>query len=152
MPGPVDVRTECDPLLRDLSESGKRENLVAAGIGEDIASPARESVDAASRLNHIQTRSEHEMVGVGQYQAVAKRFKPLVRHRLDRGSGPNRHEGRDLHRTVRQREDPGSCCRLTVGGVYIKNHVRDNLKSAPPNTKNTRNPAHAPRMGLRKPE
>ena len=55
---------EGHPVVVDLG--AQREHLKAAGVGEEVAGPAGEAVQAAERLDHLDPGPQHQVVGVGQ--------------------------------------------------------------------------------------
>ena len=62
----VEVRLEQDAVLVELAQVCQAESLEAAAVREDRAMPTHEIVKASQLVDHIYTRPQHEMIGVGQ--------------------------------------------------------------------------------------
>ena len=80
--GTIVDRVEGDAFLAQLEGFREREDLVAAGVGEQGAIPAVESVQAPRRLDHCKARTQVKVIGVGQYQVVAQLAHPRRQDRL----------------------------------------------------------------------
>ena len=68
----------------------------------------------ALTFNRLQTRSQVQVIGVGQNHIGLELFQKLMRHGLDSTSGPDRHEDRGLNLPVRGCEDS-----LTSMGLFV---------------------------------
>ena len=124
--GAVAVGAEVHPLLLDRDHRallaalaaaaldlvgdaavGQREDLEAAGVGDQRPLPAHEAVQAAGSGDPLRARRDEQVVGVAQHHLVAElghlvRFEPA-----HRALGRQRDEGRRLHRPVRRVQHPG---------------------------------------------
>ena len=80
-PSSVDLRLE-------------REDLVPARVGEHVAGPVHEPVQAAELGDQVGARAQHQVVRVGQDQRDAHRLEVLGVERLHRRPGADRHEQR----------------------------------------------------------
>jgi hypothetical protein len=115
--GAVHVRAESDTLGGDLPEGGQRKELIASGVGQDVALPAGKRVEPACGADDVDARSEVEVIGVAEYEVDAHLLQPLMRDGLDGSIGSDRHEERGFDRSVRQLDTrlPGLraavCCR-----------------------------------------
>ena len=96
--------SEGDALFGDLASMGQREDLEAAGIGEDGAAPFAEPVQAAVRLDHLQARTQVEVEGVAEDDLGAKVSNLLGEHAFDRAVRADRHEGWRFHGAARKRK------------------------------------------------
>ena len=90
------MRPEIRSLLGDTDVLSKAENLEAPAIGEDRARPADETVESASTGNELVTRTQQQMVGVGQDDFGARLLQVDLANGLDGTLGADRHEGRRL--------------------------------------------------------
>ena len=115
--GPVQVRAELRPLLRDPPQGGQGKDLVAPGIRKDVALPTHEGVQAAGAADHLGSGPQVQVIGVGQDDLHAQLFQPLRVDGLDRGVGAHGHEYRGLHPAVGkvQEAGPGGAVRVAVG-------------------------------------
>ena len=78
-----------------------REDLVAAGVGDDRPPPAHELVQAAHLGHELLARLDEQVERVAQHHVEAERGHLGRVQRLDRGRGGQRHEGRRAHVAVR---------------------------------------------------
>ena len=62
--GAVVGRTERDPVVVD--PGAEREHLESPGVGQQVPVPAGEAMQSANRLDHLDARTQHQVVGVGQ--------------------------------------------------------------------------------------
>ena len=108
------------PSLGDLAALGQRPDLEAAGVGQDRAFPAREAVQAAVRLDHLQSRAQIQVEGVAEDDLGAERAQLVGRHRLDRAVGAHRHEGRGLDAAARKAQP--AAAGGAVGGEQVELH------------------------------
>ncbi len=124
--GAVAVGAEADALLLDRDHRalvaalaaaaldlvgdaavGEREDLEAAGVGDQRPLPAHEAVQATGRGDPLRPRRDEEVVGVAEDHLVAElghlvRFEPTHRSLCRQ-----RDEGRRLDRPVRGVQDAG---------------------------------------------
>ena len=91
---------EVDAFFRNSSEFCEREDLESTTVGEDWAVPAHESMKSAKVFDHLQTRSQEEMIGVAENNLRAHRTKLLRGHRLNGALGANGHEDRRFDQPV----------------------------------------------------
>ena len=90
----------------------QRHHLKSARIGEEVAAPAREPFKAAERSNGFDTRTQHEVVRVGQHNFESQRFV-VAGIEMDYGaSGAHRHEHGRLERSSRCGHLPPSGCAI----------------------------------------
>jgi hypothetical protein len=94
------MRLEDDAALVDRAQGRQRQHLIAARIGEDRPIPIHESVQAAEPLDALRPRTQHQVIGVGEHDLGAGGGDRRRRHRLDRRSGDDRHEGGSLYSAV----------------------------------------------------
>src|SRR3546814_9597397 len=66
----------------------------SARVGEDRPVPAREAVQSAVCLDHLQPRPQVQVEGVAEDDFGAQRAHLVGQHALDRAVGADRHEGR----------------------------------------------------------
>ena len=115
VPRSVDMRLEGHAALGELAQFGEAHHLKAAGIGEDGMGPVHEFVQAAERRDPLGSRRQHQMIGVGEHDVVAKRPHCIRVHGLDGRGGADRHEGRRADDAARGRDRADA--RFAVGGV-----------------------------------
>ena len=105
----IDVGTELAALFSELADSGKREYLEAAAVGEDRAVPAVELMQSACRLDDFESRAQVEMVGVSQddlgLYLLAQFFEMYT---LYAAHSSHRHEDRSLDLSVVGGDDAGA--------------------------------------------
>ena len=92
----VDVGAKRDSVLANPHVPGQAENLEPPAIGEDGTIPTHEPMQPASGDEGFQTRSQHEVVGVGKDDLRARGAHFFWKQRLDGGLGTDRHERRGL--------------------------------------------------------
>jgi hypothetical protein len=99
----------------DVPALVEREDLEPTGVGQEVAVPAHEPVEAAQGGHGVDARSQHEVVGVGQHEAGTEPLEVGRGQRADRPPRAHRHEARrsDLASTRPQPAEPG----LAVGGL-----------------------------------
>ena len=68
----------------DVAARLEREDLVAAGVGEHVARPVGEAVQAAERADHVGAGLEHQVVGVAEHDLHAEVGQVLA----TRGAAP----------------------------------------------------------------
>ena len=86
----------------------QREHLVAARVGEHVARPGGEAVQATELLDHLGARPQHQVVGVAQHHLGAQPVEVGRRQRPHRPPCPHRHEARRGERPSRRRHGPGA--------------------------------------------
>jgi len=118
----VQRRAESDTLLIDLAERGQAEDLVAAGVGQDRSGPRHEAVEAAERLDETVTRTQDEVVGVGEDDLGPDLGEVGGSQALVRPRGSHRHEGRSIHQAVRCPETAPP--RGALAGDDFEGHAR----------------------------
>ena len=82
-----------------------REDLEAAGVGDDRPAPAHELVQAAEARDALVAGVEEEVEGVAEHDVVAEGGDLGRQHALDRGLGRQRHEGGRAHLAVGRAQD-----------------------------------------------
>ena len=102
-------------LVRDRAVA-HREDLEAAGVGDDRAAPAHELVQAAEPRDPLMARVEEEVERVAQDDVVAQRRDLGRQHALDRRLGRERDEGGRADVAVRRVQDPRAGPRARVAG------------------------------------
>ena len=105
-------RAEGDAVVVDLRR--EREDLVPAGICEEVAAPRHEAVETAETGDHVGTRAEHQVVGVGEDDLRAEVLEVGRRERAHGAPGADRHEAGRAKGASRRRD--GARARLAVGG------------------------------------
>ncbi len=90
------MRPEIRSVLGDEDALRKAEDLEAPTIGEDRPRPADEAVEPASTGNELVTRTQQQMVGVGQDDFRARLLQVALANGLDGTLGADRYEGRRL--------------------------------------------------------
>ena len=111
----IEVAAEFDALLGQLAQLAEAHHLIAAGIGQDRAVPVHEPVKTAKPRDAFGAGAQHKVIGVAEDYVRAGCTHSLRLHRLDRGGGANRHEGRRADLAALHRDDAGA--RLAGGGV-----------------------------------
>src|SRR5581483_7927020 len=100
----VQVRTEPDALVGNLSKLGETEDLIAARIREDRAVPGHEAVQAAERADQFMPGAQIQMIRVGEDELRAKFLERFVAQPFDRGLRADGHKDGRFDGTVRSRE------------------------------------------------
>ena len=103
---PVEVRAEADAIISDFAQRVEREDLKAAGVGEQGARPTHESVQAAHAADGLMARAQVEVIGVAENDLRAEGFKHILRDGLDRSLRADGHEDRRFDGLMR--EDRGA--------------------------------------------
>src|SRR5919198_403409 len=118
---PVVDRPERDPILVDGGDRvTEREDLKAARVREDGAAPAHEAVKAAELLDHVDARTEVEVVGIAKEDRRPELLQSLGVEAFDARLRTHRHEGGGGHVAVCGVEEAGA--RLTLGGGECESH------------------------------
>ena len=93
----VDVRAELGTLLAQLADAGEGEHLETTAVGQHRAVEAVELVQAARLLQHVEARTEVQVVGVAQNDLrldVVLQLRQV--HALDGAQGTYGHEDGSL--------------------------------------------------------
>ncbi len=98
-------RAEGGAVVVDLRLQG--EDLVAAGVGEDVAGPVHEAVEPAQGRHRLVRRDATQVVGVGQHHLEAKALQVDRRQVPHRAPGGHGHEARRAKRAPGGRDHPG---------------------------------------------
>ena len=88
----VYVALKVHAVVVHIADLGQRENLVAAGIGENRALPAHEVVEATELRHEIVPRPQVQVIGIGQHHLCAQRVDLLHDQALHGALGAHRHE------------------------------------------------------------
>ena len=102
----VEVGVEAAALLGELAHPREREDLEAAGVGEDRAVPAHEAVEPAGSGDHLGTGAQQQVVGVAEHHLGAELHEVARLERLHRAERAHVHEHRRVHGPVRRLEPP----------------------------------------------
>ena len=84
----VEVRAEADAVVSDLAQRAEREDLKAAGVGEQGARPTDEAVQPAHAADGLVAGTQVEVIGVAENDLRAERFEHVLRDGLDRSRVP----------------------------------------------------------------
>ena len=114
---PVDVAAELHAVFLDRAQLGEREHLKPARVGEHWSLPAGERMQPAERAHHGITRTQVQMIGVGEHHPSAHGRDIVHREAAHRAVRAHRHEGRRLHLAVRRAEPPQPRRAGVVGGA-----------------------------------
>ena len=97
------------PVVVDARDRvAEREDLVAAGVGEDRAVPAHEGVQAAELGDQVLARAQVQVVRVAEQHRRAERAQLVGMDALHRALRPDGHERRRRHVAVRGAEQTGA--------------------------------------------
>ena len=105
---PVDVAAKGRAVVVDRARGGEREDLVAAGVGQDRAAPAHEVTHSAAALDDLVAGAQVEVVGVGQQKRRSHAGQLVGREALHGAQRPDRHEHRSLDYILPHEEPPGA--------------------------------------------
>ncbi len=111
----VDVGFEGDAGVVDSVQIREREDLEAAGIGEDWAGPGHELVQVAELGDDVLAGAEHEVIGVGEDDLRAGGGDMIRKNAFDGALRADGHEGGGVEGAV-------VCC--DVGGAGASLGVR----------------------------
>ena len=78
----VEVRAEADAVISDFAQRVEREDLKAAGVGEQGARPTDELMQAAHAADGFVAGPQVEVIGVAENDLSAERFKDVLRTAL----------------------------------------------------------------------
>ena len=104
LPAAVEVTAEDGALFGDPALFGKRVDLEAARIGEDVAVPGHEPVQSTHLRHQRGARTKQQVVRVRQDDLRADALQIVGRNRLHGGGGAHRHELRRVDLSVRKQE------------------------------------------------
>ena len=74
----VEVVLEVHALLGDLAQFGQREDLKAAGVGEDRAVPGHEAVQPAHFSDGFDTGPQIKVIGISEQDLDAQLFQHIL--------------------------------------------------------------------------
>ena len=119
----VDVRAELASFFSQLSYSGEREHLEAAGIGEDRAVPCIECVQSPGFLENVESWPEIQMVCVSENDLGFHLFSQFCEvHSFHSTACTDRHEDGCQDVSVRCVYDASPGIRRVVGMFQFKCH------------------------------
>ena len=116
----VDRRAELDARLADLSELGEAPHLESAGVGQDGAVPAHETMEAAELTDEVVAGPEKQVIRVGEHDLGAGRAEVVRPQRLHGGVRADRHEDRRVDDAVRRGQPAGAGG--AIGGDQLELH------------------------------
>ena len=93
-----------------------REDLEAAGVGDDRVLPAHEAVEAAEALDQLAAGAQEEVEGVAEHHPVAERGDLAGPQPAHAAAGRERHERGRRDLPVRGLDDAGARERVAVTG------------------------------------
>ena len=101
---------EFNPFGGDPAELAEAEDLVAAAVGKDGASPAHEGMEPSHLPYHLRTWPQVKVIGVDQDRFHPQLFKVPGAQGLDAPQAPHGHEDRraDLPVGGDDLPDPGA--------------------------------------------
>ena len=103
-PRAIEVTLKVDSLIGYPGEGRQAEKLVPAAIGQNRAVPTHEPVKPAQSGDYLISRSQGQMICVGENNLAACRRQILRRQSLHSRLSADGHESRCVHLTVRKRE------------------------------------------------
>jgi hypothetical protein len=116
--GSVDMRAKGHAVVVDLTPMGKGENLKTTAIGQQRIGPTHKGVRSAQLSDQLRSRTQHQVVGVGQNDPGAGRSDLIRCLRFDERLGANGHEYGSIDHRSRG-------CELSATRRVI---LRDNFK------------------------
>jgi hypothetical protein len=97
MLGPIQMRSEVNPLICDLPQGRQAENLKPPTICKNRPLPVHEFVKPLGLADNSHAGSQVEVVCIGE-DNLRSQPRDLIRsHRLYSGLSPNRHKGRGMN-------------------------------------------------------
>ncbi len=93
----VEVRAEVHAVIGDFAQLVERENLKAAGVGEQGVRPTDEFVQAAHAADGLVAGAQVEVIRVAEDNLCAQRFERVLRDGFDRSLRADGHEHRRFH-------------------------------------------------------
>jgi len=124
----VQVGLERHTFFDDLSQSGKAEDLITAGIGQDRTGPRDKFVQTAEFTDQVGAGAEEEVVRVAENDRGAQFFPQIaLREPFDRSLRSDGHENRGGYIAVFgvQNTGTGPCFRA-LGEELEDNLTRQN--------------------------
>ncbi len=118
--GAVHRRAEVHALFGDLAHGAQREDLEAAGVGEDRFLPLGEVMQVAVGLDHLHAGTQPQVEGVAEDDLGADLGNRLRRHPLDGAIGAHRHEGGCLDAAPGKGE--AAAARPAIAGQALEGH------------------------------
>ena len=100
----VNMGTEFDALIGDLTEFGQTKSLISPAVRQDGFIPIHKFMQAAGVLDDIRPRTKIQMIGIGKHDLGLHVMKVSARHGLDRGCRGHRHKKRRLDLAMRGRD------------------------------------------------
>ncbi len=120
-----------DAVVGDFAERAERENLKAAGVGEEGARPTHEFVKAAHAADYFVAGAEIEMVGVAEDDFCAERFERVLRDGFDGALRADGHEDRGFDGLVGEDETAATAAGGGFGEeLVVKFHLSDSTFGA----------------------
>lgn len=124
MPRAIQVRAECDALVRHVLEVAQAEDLEAARVGQNRAGPRHESMKAAHSPNQLMPGPQIEMVGVGEQNLNVETFEVLLGLAFDGRGRADGHERRRLDDAMRGRKaSQARTGRIGCENLEMKTHL-----------------------------
>ena len=125
------MRGEGDPVVVDLPQMRQREDLEAAGVGQDRSVPAHEPMQSPEARDPLGGRPQAQVIGVAEDHLRTGGVQIAGRQRLHRRLGPDGHELRRVDRSVGGRE-PAETSATDLGGLEcegrrLRGHGRNAL-------------------------
>ena len=96
----IDVRAESNAIFAEFAQAGQTHYLKAAGIGQYGLVPIHKLVQTAHFFNQISPRTQHQMVRIAKQNLCAGSGNGFRHHRLNGGTGANRHKCRRIDDTM----------------------------------------------------
>ena len=108
-------------FIIDTIQAGQGKNLIPPAVCEYGMIPRHESMQAANFFDDVHTRTDHEVVCVGQNDLSPHGFKLLRQYALDSPSRTNGHKHRGINDPVGrgQLATPGMTIGVSI--QYLKN-------------------------------
>ena len=100
----VEVRGEGDAVVVDSAKVRQREDLEAAGVGQDRSVPAHEPMQPAEAGDALGGRAQAQVIRVAEDHLRTGGAQVAGRQRLHRRLGPDRHELGRVDRAVGGRD------------------------------------------------
>ena len=124
MTGTVNVGSEFDSLLGDLSKIPKAEYLESAAVGQNRPVPVHEFVESSRFPDQLMAGAQIEMVGVAQYDVCVDVQQVARGHRLNRRLRANGHEDWRVDVAMRRVEHAKARAALLANVLYFKFKIK----------------------------
>ena len=108
------VAGEFDAVIINPSKATQRKDLIASAVGQKGAVPGHKFVQAAERLDCIDSGPQQQMVSIGQNDTGAGLFELLWGNSLYHTGGAHRAESRRLDLSVGGRQQTLPSCAAAV--------------------------------------